>query len=1495
VSGICNVRENVCLQAIANVCDTAPYATQAVSRLNERSAELCPMLTHKTAGVHCSQAVVGAREEKRNGTHKVRSGCPVAHFNEWEASVPLSDVSDLNLDFESNCDSRAVFSVDNFCTDYVSLSNKDIPVYNDSIGNNRALTLNNGALYKSATCCNVELSFDEDCVCLDSAVCHDGHDDNISDIFVRPIDVSIDNDVCSDNIECHFNVNDVVPGCHFFAESSMSNDVLNHNDSVMGNDSDLCDTGTDFHNNAMDGNTCLVQGDHVTRDDVDICNKYAIFHGDNVCLKKAVCSDHGSCVSDIHSEDGHADGFGYENSHLLCDRNYEPFRESLFGAPGLSDSSSDNDESIVHGNNTYAPVNRGNKNMPFRFMLWNVNGLIPKIFDNDFVSFCTSFDFVCFVETFTFSFDIDIFVGFKAFCQPATKLSVFGRPSGGVVCLIKNELAPFIKQIKVVKGNFLLFDIDKDLFGLSKNVLYVCAYVPPDGSNYYSFLETDIDGISMLEDCLVDQMLDGDHLLILSGDLNARTADISQSINTELDMFDSLRECGPVNSDRKSQDKSLTKYGKALLDMCTALDLCILNGMCYGDLDGRFTYLCDTGGSVIDYFLMSNELFACFQENFSLHVLDRIESNHMPVSLSFSYPSNNLTSKTDVENFTLEEFVWNPERHLQYSEALKSDEIIKLLDTAIRLTDSDINLALGFFNECIKQAACCMKKQKFVSKKGNQQTWFDSECKNARKALRKCLKRFRRTLTNEDRFSFCKARREYKNMLLYKRKQYNSLMVDKLLKSIDTQREFWDTVRKIIPKRTYTRNNISIDEWFVHFQSLLNKDTANNLCIENETIDDQEHDERFFNRPISEEEILFALHKLKSRKAAGPDRIIGELLKNASQFVVPFFLKFLNVLFDKGIYPEQWTESVILPLFKKGDVNNPGNYRGISLCDVSSKVYGIIINKRLQEWVTENNSTGEYQAGFKKGYSTIDHLFTLLACVEKQFSHNRKLYVAFIDFEKCFDSINRNLLWPILLKNDIRGKLFKCIRSMYTCVKARVRCNYGITQYINCSLGVKQGDICSPVLFSLFINELALDVLKGGKHGVTFGLDAFELFILLLADDVVLLSETVIGLQTQLRNLHKSASALCLKVNLEKSNIVVFRKGGYLAAREKWLYDGNILPVVNAYKYLGIFFSTRLSFVFACNNIASKAKRALLCIMQRLRIYNNNSFDVFIKLFDSQIQPIMSYGSEIWGLEKAAIQCEKVHLFAIKKFLLVDRRTPNDLVYNELNRYPITINFIVNCIKYWLKLLKMDDSRIPKKAYKLLYNLDLKGKETWVTKVRNCLFRHGYGFVWLNEGVGNDKLFLRTFKERLVDCRWQECDYHINNSKRFDVYNSFCDRNHLTPLYLKLDMDKQMKYIMTRFRFGISDLAVHFYRYRNSTPIQRLCQLCKEAEETELHFVLCCPFFNNLRKALIAPKYFRQPSAFRLAILIATKHEATLRKLALFLYKAFKARSIALS
>ena len=124
------------------------------------------------------------------------------------------------------------------------------------------------------------------------------------------------------------------------------------------------------------------------------------------------------------------------------------------------------------------------------------------------------------------------------------------------------------------------------------------------------------------------------------------------------------------------------------------------------------------------------------------------------------------------------------------------------------------------------------------------------------------------------------------------------------------------------------------------------------------------------------------------------------------------------------------------------------------------------------------------------------------------------------------------------------------------------------------------------------------------------------------------------------------------------------------------------------------------------------------------------------------------------------VDFEKVHLYALKKFLFVDMKTPNDLIYKELNRYPVTINCAINCIRYWLRLVEMDAHRIPKKAYKMLKFLDDRGKQNWVSKVRECLCQNGFGYVWYSQSVGNKRAFLILLKQRLIDVRWQNLTEH---------------------------------------------------------------------------------------------------------------------------------------
>ena len=120
---------------------------------------------------------------------------------------------------------------------------------------------------------------------------------------------------------------------------------------------------------------------------------------------------------------------------------------------------------------------------------------------------------------------------------------------------------------------------------------------------------------------------------------------------------------------------------------------------------------------------------------------------------------------------------------------------------------------------------------------------------------------------------------------------------------------------------------------------------------------------------------------------------------------------------------------------------------------------------------------GEKQAGFRAGYSTQDHIFTLHSIIEiylhKITKKNRKkiLYLAFIDYQKAFDLVDRSSLWTKLLACNIKGRIMKLIFNLYQNTKASVKFNNTLSQSFNCNIGVKQGDNLLPLLFALFIND----------------------------------------------------------------------------------------------------------------------------------------------------------------------------------------------------------------------------------------------------------------------------------------------------------------------------------------------------------------------------------------------------------------------------------------
>ena len=148
---------------------------------------------------------------------------------------------------------------------------------------------------------------------------------------------------------------------------------------------------------------------------------------------------------------------------------------------------------------------------------------------------------------------------------------------------------------------------------------------------------------------------------------------------------------------------------------------------------------------------------------------------------------------------------------------------------------------------------------------------------------------------------------------------------------------------------------------------------------------------------------------------------------------MPLYVLLFNNILETGIMASKWVEGIIVPIFKdKGDPLSADHYRPITLLCCIGKLFTAVLNERLTTYLDEFGLLAENQAGFRRNYSTSDHIFSLNALIELLRAQRKKVFCAFIDFSKAFDSVWRAGLWKKLLQTNIKGKLFTLIQNMDT-------------------------------------------------------------------------------------------------------------------------------------------------------------------------------------------------------------------------------------------------------------------------------------------------------------------------------------------------------------------------------------------------------------------------------------------------------------------------------
>ena len=256
------------------------------------------------------------------------------------------------------------------------------------------------------------------------------------------------------------------------------------------------------------------------------------------------------------------------------------------------------------------------------------------------------------------------------------------------------------------------------------------------------------------------------------------------------------------------------------------------------------------------------------------------------------------------------------------------------------------------------------------------------------------------------------------------------------------------------------------------------------------------------------------------------------------------------------------------------------------------------MNKRLQTYLESNNILVREQNGFRASRSCIDHIFVLVTVLRNRKQLGKQTFLAFIDFKKAFDTVERNLLFFKLAQIGVTGRMYHAISTLYSNPKSRVILNEFETDYFDCPIGVKQGDCLSPTLFAIFINDLA-SAIKDSELGINLNVEGMPQLdyifnILLYADDTVCLAENEIDLQSILFIIENWCKKWRLEINLTKTNILHIRNTRKAQSKFTFLFDMRPVPYCTFYKYLGVNINEFLDFKFCWGAVQIKFSKKLV-------------------------------------------------------------------------------------------------------------------------------------------------------------------------------------------------------------------------------------------------------------------------------------------------------------
>ena len=401
--------------------------------------------------------------------------------------------------------------------------------------------------------------------------------------------------------------------------------------------------------------------------------------------------------------------------------------------------------------------------------------------------------------------------------------------------------------------------------------------------------------------------------------------------------------------------------------------------------------------------------------------------------------------------------------------------------------------------------------------------------------------------------------------------------------------------------------------------------------------------------------------------------ISNKVLKNIINPIAEILSYLFNLSFEKGLFPDCFKVSKVIPNFKSGSSLDMNNYRPISIIPSLSKILEKIVKLRLNSFLDKFNIITKHQFGFLKGRSTELALIKYFNDIYNNHNKDAQTLSTFIDFSKAFDSINHQILFDKMEVYGIRGLPLQWFKSYLSERKQYVQINRSTSSLNNISSGVPQGSVLGPLLFNLFIN----DIINSAPNSQ----------FVVYADDTTVynssfhINDLFSEMNLTLDKINTWAFNNELLINTKKTKFMYFGNKNSNATEHALKIGSLDIEGVKSFKLLGVVIDERLDFKMHIDNVI-KIINKNLGVINKIKFYFTKSS--LLNLYYSLIFPHLYYCNIIWGPATKTF-INKLYLLQ-KKFIRIvknygDPQNKNKNTADLFNEYKIMTIYELNNFK----------------------------------------------------------------------------------------------------------------------------------------------------------------------------------------------------------------------